>query len=164
MGNKYSLGVYGTFDFRKNKLSIIHVQNLCFSESCFSEHKLCWSWVTFIKYNLIWCLKKSIIFLPRGAIYDRYHITKSLKKNYKDLTVRVSGKGSLPWQKVITPKLAKIEELQNNQIFLLQRNCWREGSMLSSPVDVILNHHFIHYGLLTKNWHERKLRQFITLL
>lgn len=123
MGNKYSLGVYGTFDFRKNKLSIIHVQNLCFSESCFSEHKLCWSWVTFIKYNLIWCLKKSIIFLPRGAIYDRYHITKSLKKNYKDLTVRVSGKGSLPWQKVITPKLAKIEELQNiqceNQIFFI---------------------------------------------
>lgn len=117
MGNKYSLGVYGTFDFRKNKLSIIHVQNLCFSESCFSEHKLCWSWVTFIKYNLIWWLKKSIIFPPRGAIYDRYHITKSLKKNYKDLTVRVSGKGSLPWQKVITPKLAKIEELQNNQIF-----------------------------------------------
>lgn len=123
MGNKYSLGVYGTFDFRKNKLSIIHVQNLCFSESCFSEHKLCWSWVTFIKYILIWWLKKSIIFPPRGAIYDRYHITKSLKKNYKDLTVRVSCKGSLPWQKVITPKLAKIAELQNiqceNQIFFI---------------------------------------------
>lgn len=55
-------------------------------------------------------------------------MTDIMKKNYKDLTVRVSGKGSLPWQKVITPKLAKIEELQNikceKQIFILQRNCW----------------------------------------
>lgn len=44
-----------TSDIRKNKLSIMHVQNRCFSESCFSENNLCW--VTFIIYNLIRCLK-----------------------------------------------------------------------------------------------------------